>query len=390
MNAQPPPPPNGSSPDGLKPLGRDAAPETSELLRPSRSWLQATIWTLLGTAAFAIAWLAVAKTDEVVVAPGKLEPLGSVKDVQMPVGGVVKSILVKEGELVKANQILLKLDTETDLDRRKNLDQSIALKQEQLNLKLLERNRYLELNSTEQRVLKENLLLQEELLGRYRDLADQGASPEIQLLQQSDRVQQVRGQLEKITVDRERQLALLDQQIQTLKSDLGTLKSDRTGQVVRLRYQEIRSPADGLVFGLKPTAAGFVGRDSEPVMSIVPIDTLEARVEVPSNKIGFIHQGQSSDLSIDSYRATDFGVLEGVVRKIGSDALPPDPTTGVAGYRFPVDIQLKSQSLVLKDGQSLPLQVGMSLTANIKLRKVSYLQLLMGGLRDRTESLREF
>ena len=35
-------------------------------------------------------------------------------------------------------------------------------------------------------------------------------------------------------------------------------------------------------------------------------------------------------------------------------------------------------------------QSGASLTANIKLRKVSYLQLLMGGLRDRTESLREF
>ena len=374
----------------LKPLGREAKPDTSELLKPSRSWLKAVIWTMVGTAGFAIAWLAIAKTDEVVVAPGKLEPLGSVKDVQMPMGGVVKTILVKEGQLVKANQVLLKLDTEADLDRRKNLDQSIVLKQEQLNLKLVERNRYLELNSTEQRVLAENLQLQQDLLDRYRVLAEQGASAEIQLLQQSDRVQQVKGQLEKITVDRERQLALLDQQIQTLKSDLGTLKSDRTGQMVKLRYQEIRSPAEGLVFGLKPTAAGFVGRDSEPVMSIVPIDTLEARVEVPSNKIGFIHQGQSSDLSIDSYRATDFGVLEGVVRKIGSDALPPDPTTGVAGYRFPVDIQLKSQSLVLKDGQSLPLQVGMSLTANIKLRKVSYLQLLMGGLRDRTESLREF
>ena len=117
----------------MKPLGRDAAPETSELLRPSKSWLQATIWTLLATAGFAIAWLAVAKTDEVVVAPGKLEPLGSVKDVQMPMGGVVKTILVKEGQLVKANQVLLKLDTEADLDRRKNLDQSIVLKQEQLN-----------------------------------------------------------------------------------------------------------------------------------------------------------------------------------------------------------------------------------------------------------------
>ena len=374
----------------LRPLGRDAAPETSELLRPSRSWLQAVIWTMLGTAGFAIAWLAIAKTDEVVVAPGKLEPLGSVKDIQMPLGGVVEDILVREGERVQANQILLKLDTEADLDKRESLDQTIALKQEQLKLKQQERIRYLELNSTEQRVLRENLLLQQELLGRYRNLAEQGASPEIQLLQQEDRVQQVEGQLEKITVDRERQLSQLDQQIQTLKSDLANLSSQRTSQVVKLRYQEIRSPVEGIVFDLKPTASGFVARGSEPVMTIVPIDTLEARVEVPSNKIGFIHNGQSTDLSIDSYRATDFGVLKGVVRKIGSDALPPDPSTGLAGYRFPVDIQLKSQSLVLKDGQSLPLQVGMSLTANIKLRKVSYLQLLMGGLRDRTESLREF
>ena len=376
--------------NGFKPLGRDAAPETSELLRPSRSWLQATIWTLLATAGFAIAWLAIAKTDEVVVAAGKLEPLGSVKDIQMPVGGVVQDILVKEGQQVKADQILLRLDTEADLDLRESLDETIALKQEQLNLKREERLQYLELNSTEQRVLRENLELQQELLERYRDLAEQGASPEIQLLQQADRVQQVEGQLEKITVDRDRQLSLLDQQIQTLKSELSRLGSDRTSQVVKLRYQEIRSPVDGIVFDLKPSATGFVARGSEPVMTIVPIDTLEARVAVPSNKIGFIHQGQATDLSVDSYRATDFGVLEGVVRKIGSDALPPDPTTGIAGYSFPVDIQLKSQSLVLKDGQALPLQVGMSLTANIKLRKVSYLQLLMGGLRDRTESLREF
>ena len=379
-----------NSDNAFQPLGRDAAPETSELLRPSKSWLQAVIWTMLATAGFAIAWLAIAKTDEVVVAPGKLEPLGSVKDIQMPLGGVVEDILVREGERVQADQILLKLDTEADLYKRESLDETIALKQEQLDLKQEERVRYLELNSTEQRVLRENLLLQQELLGRYRNLAEQGASPEIQLLQQQDRVQQVEGQLEKITVDRERQLSQLDQQIQTLKSDLANLSSQRTTQVVKLRYQEIRSPVEGIVFDLKPTASGYVAQGSEPVMTIVPIDTLEARVEVPSNKIGFIHNGQSTDLSIDSYRATDFGVLKGVVRKIGSDALPPDPTTGLAGYRFPVDIRLKSQSLVLKDGQFLPLQVGMSLTANIKLRKVSYLQLLMGGLRDRTESLREF
>lgn len=374
----------------LKQLGREVSPGTSELLKPSKSWLQAVIWTLVGTAGFAIAWLAIAKTDEVVVATGKLEPLGSVKPIQMPMGGVVEDILVKEGDLVKANQVLLRLDTEADEDKRQTLDQSIGLKQEQLNLKQTERMRYLELNSTEQRVLQENLVLQEELLGRYRDLAEQGASPEIQFLQQSDRVQQVQGQLDKITVDRERQLALLDQQIQTLKSELANLRSQRTGQVVKLRYQEIRSPVDGVVFELKPAATGFVAQGSEPVMTIVPIDTLEARVEVPSNKIGFIYQGQPSDLSIDSYSASDFGVLEGVVSKIGSDALPPSPATGQDFYRFPVDIELKSQSLMVKNGQTLPLQVGMSLTANIKLRKVSYLQLILKSFGDSTQSLREF
>ena len=374
----------------LKPLGREAIPGNSELLKPSKSWLQAVIWTLVGTAGFAIGWLAIAKTDEVVVATGVLEPLGSVKPIQMPMGGVVEDILVKEGDLVKADQLLLRLDTEADEDKRDTLVESIKLKQKQLSLKQQEREEYLELNSTEQRVLEENLLLQRELLDRYRKLAEQGASPEIQLLQQQDRVQQVLGQLQQIKVDRRRQQAQQDQQIQNLKSDLAQLRSQRTGQTVKLRYQEIRSPVDGVVFELKPAATGFVAQGSEPVMTIVPVDTLEARVEVPSNKIGFIYQGQSSDLSIDSYSANDFGILEGVVRKIGSDALPPNPATGQSFYRFPVDIQLKSQSLVLKDGQTLPLQVGMSLTANIKLRKVSYLQLILKSFGDSTQSLREF
>jgi hemolysin D len=51
-------------------------------------------------------------------------------------------------------------------------------------------------------------------------------------------------------------------------------------------------------------------------------------------------------------------------------------------------IQLANQQLKLKNGQRLPLQVGMSLTAHIKLRKVSYLQMLLGGFKDKADSLR--
>jgi HlyD family secretion protein len=140
------------------------------------------------------------------------------------------------------------------------------------------------------------------------------------------------------------------------------------------------------VFELKPKTRGFVAQTSEPVMKLVPFDRLEARVEVPSRSIGFVKVGRKADISIDSFPASDFGVLHGEVRRIGSDALPPDQLKQF--YRFPVDIRLDSQQLRLRDEQTLPLQVGMSLTANIKLRKVTYLQLLLSTFKEKADSLR--
>jgi HlyD family secretion protein len=79
--------------------------------------------------------------------------------------------------------------------------------------------------------------------------------------------------------------------------------------------------------------------------------------------------------------------VAGRIQRIGSDALPPDQLRQT--YRFPVEVRLDNQQLRLSSGQALPLQVGMSLTANIKLRKVTYLQLLLSTFRDKTESLRK-
>ena len=158
-------------------------------------------------------------------------------------------------------------------------------------------------------------------------------------------------------------------------------------QVVRSRYEKIVSPVDGIVFEMKPKGSGYVSRDGAPVLKIVPYDQLEARVEIPSSDIGFVRLGQIADISIDSFPASDFGVLSGKVRQIGSDALRPDQQN--PQYRYPADIELSNQNLTLKNGQKLTLQVGMSLSANIKLRKVSYLQLLIGSFRDKADSLKE-
>ena len=67
------------------------------VLQQSRLWMRAITWGLIGTAGFALAWLALAQTEEIVVAQGKLQPIGSVKEIQMAVGGIAEAILVKEG-----------------------------------------------------------------------------------------------------------------------------------------------------------------------------------------------------------------------------------------------------------------------------------------------------
>ena len=367
------------------------------VLQQGRFWMRTVTWSLIGTTVFGVAWLALARTEEIVVASGKLEPIGSVKDIQMPVGGVADSILVKEGQMVKTGDVLMKLDTEASEEQRKSLEKTIALTEQQLELKEKEKQSYLQMNQEEVVMLEKNLVLAETMLEAYEDLVAQGASPRLQLLQQRNEVEETRGRLLQQRQDRFRQESLLDQQMADLRSQLADLRGRQAENRVTLRYQTLTSPVDGVIFDLKPTSPGYTAQSTETVMKVVPQGMLEAKVEVPSNKIGFVTVPEGcpdepgrcmrADISIDSFPATDFGVIEGKVTKVSSDALPPDQIEQREQLSFPVTIALDSQQLDLRSGETLNLQVGMSLTANIKLRKVSYLQLLLGGFQDRAESL---
>ena len=359
------------------------------VLQQPKHWMRAITWGLIGTTAFGVAWLCLAKTEEIVVATGKLDPLGAVKEIQMPVGGIADEILVEDGDRVTAGQVVMRLDTESSSQQLKSHIQSIALKEQQLRLKLEELRRYQQLNDETISMLNKNLKLELEILSRYEDLAKQGASSELQFLQQRNKVQEVQGQLNQNKVEGLRQAAILNQAVQQMKSELSDLQAKRTEAEVTLKYQALRSPVNGVVFDLKPRSTGYAAQGTETVMKIVPFDKLQANVEVPSRDIGFVRVGMPADISIDSFPATDFGVLEGTVKSVGSDALPPDQQKQRDEYRYPTTITLSSQQLKIKSGKQLPLQVGMSLTANIKLRKVTYLQLLLGNFQDKADSLRE-
>jgi HlyD family secretion protein len=296
----------------------------------------------------------------------------------------------------------MRLDAETSQQRQLSLRQSQRLKEsqlqtklDQLQLKRIELSRYLDMNTQELIKLESTLALDQEIMSRLESLSREGAVGELQYLQQRNKVREGEGQLMQTRADRLRQKVILQQGLQQLEGEVAAIKGELadistqlTEADVTLKYQALRSPVNGVVFDLKPKAPGFAAQGAETIMKIVPFDRLEAQVEIASSNIGFVRKGMPVDISIDSFPATDFGVLEGTVKQIGSDALPPEPAQGEQEYRFPARITLASQQLKLRSGRKLPLQVGMSLTANIKLRKVSYLQLLLGSFRDKADSLR--
>ena len=291
----------------------------------------------------------------------------------------------------------MKLDTEASEEQRVSLEKTIRLKKEQLLLKEQEKLKTMQVNQEEVLMLQKNLKLQSEILDRFEQLEDVGAFSEVQLLNQQNIVAETQGKLMQTRAEKLRQIALLDQQMAQLESELADLNGRLVQSKVTLRYQQLKSPVDGIVFDLKPTSRGFTAQSTQTVMKVVPMGLLEAKVEVPSNKIGFVQVApgcpekreacMNAEISIDSFPSTDFGVLKGKVIQIGSDALEPDPQQQRQELSFPVTIQLDDQDFRLKSGAVLPLQVGMSLTANIKLRKVSYLQLLLGGFQDKAQSL---
>ena len=75
-----------------------------------------------------IGWLAIAKTDEIIIVPGKIIPIGKVKEIKMPMSGVIEKIEIKEGDLVKANQVLMSIESDTNSNLSLTLKNSIALR----------------------------------------------------------------------------------------------------------------------------------------------------------------------------------------------------------------------------------------------------------------------
>jgi HlyD family secretion protein len=168
------------------------------------------------------------------------------------------------------------------------------------------------------------------------------------------RIAEIDSQLNKTIVENDKRIAEINSQISSAQQTL--------------KYQALYAPVGGTVFDLK-AYPGYVppaGQAAEPVLKIVPDDTLIAEVFITTQDIGFVEKGMTTDVRIDTFPFSEFGDVKGKVVSIGSDALEPDPTYNF--FRFPAKIELDQQHITIK-GKDIPLKTGWSITANIKVKE---------------------
>jgi len=102
---------------------KEFLPPAVEILeKPPSPAGRVLIWVILGLFLLAILWSFIGEIDEVVVARGKVIPIGYTKVLQSEDKGIVKRILVQEGQKVKEGDLLMELDrtmSESDLNALK-------------------------------------------------------------------------------------------------------------------------------------------------------------------------------------------------------------------------------------------------------------------------------
>lgn len=366
-----------------------------------RHWSSAIIWISTTLFGVGLAWAFTAKIDQSVSVVGRLEPSGSVRDVESPSGGVIDKVFVHDGDLVNAGDRLFTVEGKGLVSRRRALldtQQLVQLQASSLKAVLVSngdptrfgpepplpqvpdqalqsqlytaRQQSQQLRSQLQQIAsrlasrKKTLSLKIRIVSDLKPLYESGGMGRNQYLAELNTVQEIQAEVAALEEEKTRvigqaaaQLNQVDRQLLSLKAELVQL-----GQTIE--YRTVKAPIAGRVFDAQLTPFSVVNSD-QTVLKLVPENRLQATVSISNADIGFVKVGMPVTVSVDSFPAGEFGYINGTLVSLGSDVLKPDREN--PSYRFPAAISLKQQEVVAGD-KRLNLQSGMSVTANIKLR----------------------
>ena len=353
------------------------------------------IWSILLFIFCILIWTSIAEIDEVTRGEGKVIPSRQIQVLQNLEGGIVSEILVREGDVVEKDQVLIKLDNtqfaaalregETHCmehrARAARLEAEALLKEFIPPPDVLKKypqfvQREYELYQARKKQFERQEKSMAKELAMTRPLVKEGAVSEIEVLRLERKLNELRDEY---CTGARKELNELLVEISRLQESNQVLRD-------KLKRTEIRAPLKGVIKQVLVNTIGGVIKPGMDVVEIVPLDDsllVEARVR-PSD-IAFIHPGQDVMVKISAYDFAIYGGLKGKIENISADTISDDNNQSF--YK----IRVRTEQSQLGAGKDpLPIIPGMSARVDILTGKKTILQyLLKPVLRAKEKAFRE-
>lgn len=384
-----------------------------------------TFWTIVFLIVVTTLWLFIGKVDIVVNARGIVIPDGEAKIIQPLETGVVKQILVKEGDFVKKGDLLVKIDsstTEAQLKTTvKNLEQS-RIEAERLKSSGISSSFQTKISSP---ALQEDLEIQKKLYEEnLTSLKNNIASKQQQIEQIKHQISSAEAQKRdyefQLKNAREREQKLYEvidiiaynqyqdakdktnnlkesvnrtaadiqrfyAQINEIKREISRLNADFKSQNLNAfaenqkrineleaskeqiefsnKKQIITAPCDGYIDKLYIHTIGGVVTPAQELIALTPADTpVVIKATVLNRDIGFIRTGMPVSLKIDTFDFQKYGILHGIVKSISQNSIEDEKL----GPVYEIYVKPEENTLII-EGKEQKLSTGMTLNAEIEI-----------------------
>jgi hemolysin D len=370
--------------------------------KPVSRTARLTARTLMTLVCITLLWSVLGKVDIIVNASGRIIPSDRTKTIASVDVAVVRALYVREGQAVRAGDLLVELDTSAqDAEHDKAAgDAAAALLQaarSQAMIAAIDSLRLPLLAPVAGIPEAQWQAARRHLDGQYRDfrarlahidgniaryaatlpLAARHAEDYRVLAQRHDVAPHAWLEKEQARVDLAGQLADARNQraaliAQTRKESLDALAEGRrtaaaSGQDARRasehgRLLRLTAPVDGTVQQLAVHTVGGVAPAAQALMQIVPReDQVEVEAFMENKDVGFVREGQDAAVKIDAFDYTSYGTVPATVKHVSRDAIQDEKK----GLIYSVKVALRQTSIAV-DGKRMPLSAGMS--ANVEIR----------------------
>jgi len=360
--------------------------------------LRLTVWITFFTLLIFVIWSHWANLDQITRAPGAVIASSKTQIIQSQEGGTIADLLVKEGDRVEADQVLLKFDRtrfETSFLEARAKAAGLAATVARLQAEVLgtdlkfppELNQYPEFKTSQtmlfnkrQAAIREDIVALNELidlvqkeLAMTQPLLKTGDVSQTDILRLQRQVAELKSQ---VTNKRNKYFQDAQAELGKAQEDLAGVQQNLAQRKSQLQLTDLRAPVNGVVKNVRITTLGGVIRPGEEVMQIVPLeDDLVIQAKVSPSDIAFLKPGQDVRVKIDAYDYTVYGELSGTLTYISADTLNEDLRQGEQPY-YRAQVRTTGRQFSGRPLETLEIQPGMTATIEVKTGQRTVFQYL--------------